>query len=329
MEDHPLYPRQLDRIAHCWIDGEGQTGAGTARVLIDPATGRGFAECRDADTGQVSQAVASAKAALPRWADTPPADRAAVLFRLAVLVEQNADRLAAVESLNAGKPISQAKRDVARAADYFRFYAGACDKLNGESIPLGPDQTAFTVLEPVGVTAHILPWNYPVSTLARGAAPALAAGAAVVAKPSELTPLTAILTAELASEAGLPAGAFNAVTGAGETGAALASHRDVAHITFTGSTATGRKIMQSASKPIASTTLELRGKSPVVVLADADLDAAAAGVAHRRAGFPGHRGKRRVEPRRDSRRNLGNPPFEHVRVPSPAVCPSRCPQHPR
>ncbi|WP_291732149.1 aldehyde dehydrogenase family protein [Leisingera sp. F5] len=279
MQDHPRYPRQLDRIPHCWIDSAGQAGAGAARDLIDPATGQAFATYRDADGNQAGQAVASAKAALPGWADTPPAERAAALFRLATLLDQNADRLAAVESLNAGKPISQAKRDVRRAADYFRFYAGACDKLNGESIPLGPDQTAFTLLEPVGVTAHILPWNYPVSTLARGAAPALAAGSTVVAKPSELTPLTAILTAKLASEAGLPAGAFNVVTGAGETGAALASHRDVAHVTFTGSTATGRKIMQSASKPIAGTTLELGGKSPVVVLADADLDAAAAGVA--------------------------------------------------
>ncbi|KIC07188.1 hypothetical protein RA19_24925 [Leisingera sp. ANG-M1] len=279
MQDHPLYPRQLDRIPHCWIDGAGQAGSGAARSLIDPALGRGFAEVSDADAGQVEQAVASAKAALPRWADTPPADRARVLFRLAELLEKNADRLAAVESLNAGKPISQAKRDVGRAAEYFRFYAGACDKLNGESIPLGPDQTAFTVLEPIGVTAHILPWNYPISTLARGAAPALAAGATVVAKPSELTPLTTILTAELASQADLPAGVFNVVTGAGDIGEALASHKDVAHVTFTGSTATGRKIMQSASKPVAGTTLELGGKSPVVVLADADLDAAAAGVA--------------------------------------------------
>ncbi|MEX0303812.1 MAG: aldehyde dehydrogenase family protein [Leisingera sp.] len=279
MQDHPLFPRQLEHIPHCWIDGAGQDGGGAARALIDPALGRAFAGVSDADAGQVGQAVANAKAALPLWADKPPADRAGVLFRLAELLEKNADRLAAVESLNAGKPISQAKRDVGRAADYFRFYAGACDKLNGESIPLGPDQTAFTVLEPIGVTAHILPWNYPISTLARGVAPALAAGAIVVAKPSELTPLTTILTAELASEAGLPSGALNVVTGAGEIGAALASHRDVAHVTFTGSTATGRKIMQSASKPVAGTTLELGGKSPVVVLADADLDAAAEGVA--------------------------------------------------
>ena len=278
MKSHPDYPKNLVDLSHNFIDGVGQAGGGKTRTLIDPATAQVFATLFDADQTQVGQAVSSGKQALPVWADTPPAKRARVLFRIADMIEAKADELAAVEALNVGKPLSQAKRDVLRAADYFRFYAGCCDKLNGDTIPLGPDQTALTLLEPIGVTAHILPWNYPISTLARSAGPALAVGATMVAKPSEYTPLTTIMVAQMAFEAGLPKGAFNVVTGAGDIGEALASHPDVAHVTFTGSTATGRKIMQSASKPIAGVTLELGGKSPVVVLGDADLDAAAAGV---------------------------------------------------
>ncbi|WP_122073412.1 aldehyde dehydrogenase family protein [Pseudophaeobacter sp. EL27] len=278
MQTHPDYPQHLAELPHNFIDGVGQTGAGKVRTLRDPATYQVIVELADADRSQVAQAVSSAGHALPVWSDTAPAIRARVLFRLAGLIEAKAGELASVEALNVGKPIGQAKRDVQRAADYFRFYAGCCDKLQGETIPLGPDQTALTVLEPIGVTAHILPWNYPVSTLARGAGPALAVGATMVAKPSESTPLSAIMLAQLGLEAGLPRGAFNVICGPGEIGEALASDNTVAHVTFTGSTATGRKIMQSASKPIAGTTLELGGKSPVVVLADADLDAAADGV---------------------------------------------------
>ncbi|UWQ90302.1 aldehyde dehydrogenase family protein [Rhodobacteraceae bacterium M382] len=278
MTAHPLFPPDLDRLPHHLIDGVAQSGGGQPRALIDPATGESYLSVVDADPTQVGQAVASAKGALRGWADTAPGARAQVLFRLADLIAGQADRLAAVESVNVGKPLSQARRDVIRAVAYFRFYAGCCDKLNGDSIPLGPDQTALTVLEPVGVTAHILPWNYPISTLARGAAPALAVGATIVAKPSELTPLSAIMVAQLALEAGVPPGVFNVVCGAGDVGAALAGHADIAHVTFTGSTATGRRVMQAASAPVACVTLELGGKSPVVVLADADLDAAADGV---------------------------------------------------
>jgi len=279
MNTHPKYPSGLAEIPHNFIHGEGQGGAAADRTLLDSATGQPIVTVRDADRRQVDLAVASAKGSFDTWADTPPGQRARTLTRLADLIEAEANHLAAVESLNIGKPLGQAKRDVLRAADYFRFYAGSCDKLNGDTIPLGPDQTALTLLEPIGVTAHILPWNYPISTLARGAGPALAVGATMVAKPAEATPLTTILVAQLALKAGVPAGVFNVVTGASDVGEALASHRDVAHVTFTGSTATGRKIMQSASGPVAGITLELGGKSPVVVLADADLDAAAAGVA--------------------------------------------------
>lgn len=261
-----------------WIAGQPEPGRGEARDLTDPATARVHASIADASPAQVDEAVAAARAGLGLWRHTAPAERARVLWRLADLIEVEAAPLAVLEAANVGKPLSQARRDVDRARDYFRFYAGVCDKLNGETIPLGPDQTAFTIAEPVGVTAHILPWNYPVSTLARGVAPALAAGASAVAKPSELTPFSAVVLARLATQAGMPDGVFNVVTGGGEVGELLAAHPGIDHVTFTGSTATGRKVMQAASVPVAGVTLELGGKSPVIVLDDADLDAAAEGV---------------------------------------------------
>ena len=272
-------PQPALGLAHLFIDGAGCDGAGPERILIDPASAQPWHGTRDASEDQLRLAVSGAKAALPAWAGRAPAARAKVLMRLAALIEDRAGELAAIEARNVGKPLSQARRDVIRAADYFRFYAGACDKLNGETIPLGGERTALTLLEPVGVTAHILPWNYPLSTLARGVAPALAAGASVVAKPSELTPLSAVMLAQWALEAGLPAGLFNVICGGGEIGAALAGHPDIAHVTFTGSTESGRKVMQSAAVPVAGVTLELGGKSPVIVLADADLEAAAKDVA--------------------------------------------------
>lgn len=278
MNTHALYPMNLSELSFNIINGKPIVGNGILRRLKDPATDQLIIEISDGDNEQVDQAVLSAKKALSIWSRTEPSVRGRVLYKLAELIEANAGEIAAIESLNVGKPVSQARRDVLRAADYFRFYAGCCDKLNGDTIPLGPDQTAMTLLEPVGVTAHILPWNYPISTLARGAGPALAVGATLVAKPAEATPLTTIYVAKLAQEAGLPSGAFEVVTGAGDVGETLTSHCDIAHVTFTGSTTTGRKIMQSTSKPVAGITLELGGKSPVIVLADADLDAAADGV---------------------------------------------------
>ncbi|MBO9448934.1 aldehyde dehydrogenase family protein [Tropicibacter sp. R16_0] len=273
------YPFDLGSLPDAVIGGIGHAGGGLSRQLVDPAARISFAEVRDASLAQVDHSAFAAQTALRLWADTPPARRAQVLMALADLIASQADELTAVECVNVGKPLSQARRDVLRAAEYFRFYAGACDKLNGDTIPLGPDQTAMTLLQPVGVTAHILPWNYPISTLARGVAPALAAGATVVAKPSELTPLSTLMVAKLALEAGVPDGAFNAICGAGEVGEALAAHPNVAHVTFTGSTETGRRVMQAASGPVAGVTLELGGKSPVMVWPDADLDAAAEGVA--------------------------------------------------
>lgn len=173
----------------------------------------------------------------------------------------------------------EARGDIETSARYFEYYAGIADKLQGDTIPLGPDYVSFTLHEPIGVTAHIIPWNFPLVTTARGLAPALAAGATAVIKPAEQTPLTALRLPEYLERAGIPAGVVNIVCGPGaETGAALVAHKKVAHVTFTGSVPTGKTVMNSAALHVASSTMELGGKSPVVVLADADMDAAIEGV---------------------------------------------------
>jgi aldehyde dehydrogenase (NAD+) len=204
-----------------------------------------------------------------------PAERGRVLQRAAGLIRAGAERLAVVESLDSGKRLSEAHGDVLGAARCFEYYAGACDKLQGETIPLGPDHLAYTVHEPAGVAAQIVPWNYPISTAARGLAPALAAGCAVVLKPAEQTPLSALMLAALLHEAGLPAGACNVVTGTGAAaGAPLVAHAGIDHITFTGSVATGQAVMRAAATHVTRVVLELGGKSPVLVLPDADLESA-------------------------------------------------------
>jgi acyl-CoA reductase-like NAD-dependent aldehyde dehydrogenase len=240
---------------------------------FDPGTARAFVEFARGDDSDVEAAVESARKALNGvWRRMTPAERGRILTRTAQLIRAHAERYAVVECLDSGKPIGEARVDVASAARSFEYYAGACDKMHGLSIPLGPDYVAYSVNEPVGVTAHVIPWNFPISTTARGVAPALAAGCTVVAKPAEQTPLTALLLAETLKEAGLPDGVYNVVTGTGaEVGGPLVSHPDVAHVTFTGSVATGCSVMQAAARNVTSVTLELGGKSPAVVMADCDL----------------------------------------------------------
>ena len=260
-----------------WIDGVQCPSVGGAMMeTCDPGTGRAFAAFAAGSADDVNSAVISARDALKGpWHDMPPAQRGRVLHRVAELIRANSERLAVVETLDSGKRLVEALGDVAGAAACFEYYAGACDKHQGESIPLGPDYLAYTLNEPVGVTAHIIPWNYPISTAARGIAPALAAGCSVVAKPAEQTPLTALLLARLCLEAGLPPGVCNVVTGTGqEAGAALVRHPGVDHISFTGSVTTGINVMQAAAPNITRLVLELGGKSPVVVLADCDIPAA-------------------------------------------------------
>ena len=259
-----------------YIDGRYVPAArGRTMASFDPGRGAAFAQFAAGDADDVDAAVRAARTALSgSWRRTTPAERGRILHRAAASIRAQADRLAVVEALDSGKTLSEARGDVAGAARTFEYYAGACDKLQGDTIPLDAGHLAYTVLEPVGVCAQIVPWNYPISTTARGLAPALAAGCTVVVKPAETTPLTALMLADLLTQAGLPAGACNVVTGTGpDAGAPLVAHGGVDHVTFTGSVATGIGVMQSAATHVASVVLELGGKSPAVVFADCDVEA--------------------------------------------------------
>ena len=256
---------------------EGQSVAAESRQMMptwDPGTGRVFSEFASGQAEDVDHAVSSSQKALKgEWSRFTPAQRGKLLRNVAELIRKNAHRLSFVEALDSGKRLDEAMGDVAGAANCFDYYAGACDKYQGISIPLGPDYVAYTLNEPLGVTAHIIPWNCPLSTAARGIAPALAAGCTVIGKPAEQTPLTALILAELCIEAGLPKGVFNVITGTGKAaGAALVKHPGVDHITFTGSVTTGIDVMREAASNITHLLLELGGKSPIVALADCDLE---------------------------------------------------------
>lgn len=264
-----------------YIDGAQVPSASSERMeSFDPSTAQAFASFAAGGAQDVDRAVAAARRALAGpWRRTTPAERGRILARTAALIRAHAPPLAVVECVDAGKRLAEARGDVASAARTFEYYAGACDKLQGCTIPLDADHLAYTVLEPVGVCAQVVPWNYPIATLARGLAPALAAGCTVVVKPAETTPFTALLLAELLSEAGLPPGVCNVVTGTGaQAGAALVAHPQVDHITFTGSVPTGMEVMRAASAQVTHVLLELGGKSPVVVMADADVPQAVEGV---------------------------------------------------
>jgi len=243
--------------------------------IVDPATEEPFAVVELADRDETDRAIAAAKAALPRWRAVAPADRARLLRRIAEVISEHGEELAALESRNVGKPIADARGEVEMVADTFWYYAGAPERSLGDTIPV-PGGVDMTFREPVGVVGLITPWNFPLAIAAWKVAPALAAGATVVLKPSELTPLTSLRLAELALEAGLPPGVLSVVVGTGPVaGERLVTHPDVAKIAFTGSTAVGRRIGELAAPQIKRVTLELGGKSANVVFADADLEAAA------------------------------------------------------
>ena len=264
-----------------FINGRFIARGNESLECYDPGTGKPFARFAAGGKAEIEEAVEAAKVAFAKvWSKVVPAERGRILQKTAALIREKADYLTVVESLDSGKTLSEAKGDIANAARTFEYYAGAADKLQGDSFPISGDLLAYTVPEPMGVTAHIIPWNYPLAMLARGVAPALAAGCTIVAKPAEQTPMTALLIAGILQEAGLPDGVFNVVTGTGEeAGAPLAAHKDVAHITFTGSVETGGKVMQAAARNITQVTLELGGKSPAVVLADCDMENAINNVA--------------------------------------------------
>jgi len=264
-----------------FIDGRFVPSAdGRTMESYDPGSAKPFATFARGSADDVAAAVESASRAFDTvWRDMAPAERGRILMRASAALSDRAGEFAVVESLDSGKPYSEALGDVKGAARAFEYYAGACDKLQGDTFPLGPDYLGYSINEPVGVTAHILPWNFPISTAARGIAPALAAGCAVVAKPAEQTPFTALMLAKLLSDAGLPSGVCNVVTGVGaEAGQALVSHPLVNHITFTGSVPTGQAVMRAAADNVTRLVLELGGKSPVVVMDDCDLDQAVDGI---------------------------------------------------
>ena len=245
-------------------------------AVVEPATGGVMAEVPRGDAEDVDAAVARAAEAFPAWRDVTPADRASVLRRLADTLESSLEELATLEARNAGKPISDARGEMGMVVETFRFYAGAPERLLGQTIPVagGVD---MTFREPLGVVGLIVPWNFPLVIASWKVAPALAAGNTIVLKPAELTPLTALELERLALEAGVPEGVLNVVAGPGSVcGQRLVEHPNVAKIAFTGSTEVGRGIAQGAAGTIKRVTLELGGKSANVVFADADLDRAAA-----------------------------------------------------
>jgi betaine-aldehyde dehydrogenase len=268
-------------ISSSWIDGAPVTTSGGRHSVINPATGEQVVEMALATPADVDVAVASARAALPGWSTATPAERSAVLFKLAELLEAHADEVIAEEVSQTGKPVRLATEfDVPGSIDNIAFFAGAARHLEGKATAeYSADHTSSIRREAVGVVATITPWNYPLQMAVWKVIPALAAGCSVVIKPAEITPLTTLTLARLAGEAGLPAGVLNVVTGGGaDAGTALAGHRDVDVVTFTGSTAVGRKVMAAAAIHGHRTQLELGGKAPFVVFDDADLDAAVHGA---------------------------------------------------
>jgi acyl-CoA reductase-like NAD-dependent aldehyde dehydrogenase len=243
--------------------------------VLEPATEAVLAEIPRAGIEDADAAVARAKAAYPGWRAVAPADRAKLLHGLADTLAARQEQLAVLEARNAGKPIGDARGEMGMVVDTFRYYAGAVERTLGDTIPVAGG-VAMTFREPLGVVALITPWNFPLTIASWKLAPCLAAGNTVVLKPAELTPLTALEFERIALEAGLPEGVVNVVAGPGSTcGARLVEHPDVAKVAFTGSTEVGRTIAAGAAQTIKRVTLELGGKSPNLVFADADLEAAA------------------------------------------------------
>jgi aldehyde dehydrogenase (NAD+)/phenylacetaldehyde dehydrogenase len=267
------------------VDGQRSEAAVAATIdNFDPGTGQVIGAIARGQAVDIDRAVTSAQRAFEAgWRDLKPAARARCLFGIAELIDANSEELAVLETLDNGKPITESQYvDLALAAEVFRYYGGWTTKFAGEILPVSPTvgtALAYTRREPLGVVGAIVPWNFPLLLLSWKLAPALATGNTVVVKPSELTSLSTVRLAELVLEAGVPPGVVNVVTGLGaEAGQALAEHPGVAKVSFTGSTATGRKILAASVSSLKQVTLELGGKSPNIVFADADLDAAVQGA---------------------------------------------------
>jgi aldehyde dehydrogenase (NAD+) len=278
--DLPLF---VHRKGQLFIDNEfADAASGRTLEVIDPSTERLLTTVAEGDKADIDRAVAAARHAFEQgaWPKMSARERGRILLCIADLITKNADELARIESLDNGKPLSETSTvDIPQAAEVFAYYGGWADKVYGQTIPVGESFFTYTLREPHGVCGQIIPWNFPLLMAAWKLAPALACGNTTVLKPAEQTPLSALRLAELAREAGLPPGVLNVVTGYGPTaGAALAEHMDVDKIAFTGSTEVGRIIQRAAANNLKSVSLELGGKSPNIVFADADLDAAVKGA---------------------------------------------------
>jgi aldehyde dehydrogenase (NAD+) len=259
-----------------FIDNQWVAGTSTETIpVIDPSTGEVFDHLTRGTADDIDRAVRSSRSAFDgAWGRLTAAERGRLLMRLAYRLQDHAEELAQIESRDCGKPLKQARADAAAIVRYFEFYAGAADKLHGETLPYQNGYTVLTLREPHGVTGHIVPWNYPLQIFGRSVGGALAAGNACVVKPSEDACLSLLRVAELAAEVGFPPGALNVVTGFGyEAGDALVCHPDVDHVSFTGSPTVGQTVVRHAAEHFTPVTLELGGKSPQIVFADADMDA--------------------------------------------------------
>ena len=286
--------QQADSFVHAahklLIGGQWvEAATGETFPTLNPATEETLAEVARGGAEDIDRAVRAARLAFDDdspWRRMSASDRGKVVWRIGDLIEEHADELALLESLDNGKPVSVARAaDVALAADLFHYMAGWPTKIEGSTVPITAvtapgEYLAYTLREPVGVVAQIIPWNFPLLMAAWKLGPVLACGCTVVLKPAEQTPLSALRLGELMQEAGVPDGVVNIVTGFGDAGAALAAHDDVDKVAFTGSTEVGKLIVQAAAGNLKKVTLELGGKSPNVVYADADLDSAIAGAAH-------------------------------------------------
>lgn len=266
-----------------WIHNEAVDAAsGLTFDTTNPATGATIASVARGAAADIDRAVASAREAMasPEWRGMDAHKRARLMWRLADLIQENADELGALETQDNGKPYFEARKvDLPSVVENFRYFAGIADKVGGETIPVSGPFLNYTMREPVGVVGAIVPWNFPLSLAAWKVAPALACGNAVILKPAEQTPLTAIRLGELAAEAGFPPGVLNVVPGFGhEAGAALVAHPGVDTVAFTGSTEVGRIVARSAADTLKKVSLELGGKSPNIIFADADLKAAIRGA---------------------------------------------------
>src|SRR6266446_443290 len=267
VKDQPLF------IGGKFVDGSSSK----TFAAINPATGETICQVAEADPGDVDLAVKAARKALESgpWKKMDAAERGGLLFKLANLVEQQAEELAALEALNSGKIITDARGDVQGVVAWLRYYAGWADKIEGKTLPVRGNFLSYTLRQPVGVVGQIIPWNFPLLMLAWKWGPALACGNTVVMKLAEQTPVTGMKMAELALEAGFPAGVVNVLNGYGETtGAAIVAHPDVDKIAFTGHFETAKIIQKSAADTLKRVTCELGGKSPDVIFADADMEQA-------------------------------------------------------